>query len=59
MLRLALLLFLVALLAVLFGFQGVAVVASGAAQLLFVGFLVLLLAVLIVNALQGRPRDLV
>ena len=54
-----LLFFLVALLAVLFGFQGVAVVASGAAQLLFVGFLVLLLAVLIVNALQGRPRDLV
>jgi len=59
MLRLALLFFLIALLAVFFGFQGVAVVASGAAQLLFVGFLALLLVALIVNALQGRPRDLV
>jgi uncharacterized membrane protein YtjA (UPF0391 family) len=59
MLRLALLFLLIAILATLFGFPNVAVVASGAAQILVLGFLALLAVVLIVSALQGRPRDLV
>ena len=53
MLSWALFFFLVAIVAGLFGFGGVAGAATGIAQLLFVGFLILAVAVF----LTGRGRS--
>lgn len=54
MLSWALFFFLIALVAAVFGFGGIAGAASGIAQLLFVGFLILAVIVLI----TGRGREL-
>jgi uncharacterized membrane protein YtjA (UPF0391 family) len=56
MLRAALLFFIVALIAALFGFTGIAATASGVAQILFVIFLVLFLGALILGIASGRSR---
>jgi uncharacterized membrane protein YtjA (UPF0391 family) len=55
MLNWALAFFLVALLAAILGFSGVAVAAAGIAKLLFVLFLVLFLASLVIG-LMNRAR---
>ena len=56
MLNWALMFLLVALLAAVFGFTGIAVAAAGIAKLLFVLFLVLFLASLIVGLVnRARP----
>jgi len=55
MLNWALAFFLVALLAAILGFSGVAVAAAGVAKLLFVLFLVLFLASLVIG-LMNRAR---
>lgn len=56
MLRAALLFFVIALIAALFGFTGIAATASGVAQILFVVFLVLFLGALILGIASGRAR---
>ena len=49
--------FIVALIAALFGFGGIAAAASGIAQVLFVVFLVLFLGSLVMHLVRGRsPR---
>jgi uncharacterized membrane protein YtjA (UPF0391 family) len=53
MLSWALFFFLIAIIAAIFGFGGLAGAASGIAQLLFIGFLILAVIVL----LTGRGRD--
>lgn len=53
MLSWALFFFLIAIVAAVFGFGGIAGAASGIAQLLFFGFLILAVVVLI----TGRGRD--
>lgn len=53
MLSWALFFFLIALVAAVFGFGGIAGAASGIAQLLFVGFLILAVVVLV----TGRGRN--
>jgi uncharacterized membrane protein YtjA (UPF0391 family) len=56
MLNWALMFLLVALLAAVFGFTGIAVAAAGIAKLLFVLFLVLFLASLVIGlANRARP----
>jgi len=55
MLNWALAFFLVALLAAILGFSGVAIAAAGVAKLLFVLFLVLFLASLVIG-LMNRAR---
>jgi uncharacterized membrane protein YtjA (UPF0391 family) len=56
MLNWALMFFLVALLAAVFGFTGIAVAAAGIAKLLFFLFLVLFLASLVIGlANRARP----
>lgn len=47
--------FLIALAAALFGFTGIAASAAGIAQVLFVVFLVLAVATFLFNLLRGRP----
>ena len=47
--------FLVAVLAALFGFTGIAGAASGIAQLLFFFFFILLVISLLARALRGKP----
>jgi uncharacterized membrane protein YtjA (UPF0391 family) len=59
MLRLALLFFVIALCAALFGYAGIAEAFAGVAQILFFVFLVLFLAALLVGVMAGRPRDVV
>ncbi|NJL94052.1 MAG: DUF1328 domain-containing protein [Anaerolineae bacterium] len=54
MLSWALFFFIIAIVAALLGFGGIAGAASGIAQLLFFGFLILALVVLV----TGRGRDL-
>jgi uncharacterized membrane protein YtjA (UPF0391 family) len=55
MLRWALIFFIVALVAALFGFGGVAGIAANVAQILFFGFLILA-AIVLVMALVGGTR---
>lgn len=59
MLRLALVFLLVAILAAIFGFGKIAGDAAWMAHTLFVVFLVLFLAAMIMGVLGGRPRDVV
>lgn len=54
MLGWALFFFIVAIIAAIFGFGGIAGAASGIAQLLFFGFLIVAVVVL----LTGRGRDM-
>lgn len=54
MLRLALIFFILALLAALFGFGVIAVAFAGVAKVLFFIFLALLLISLIMHAVRGR-----
>lgn len=54
MLRWALIFFVIALIAAVFGFGGIAGAATGIAQILFFGFLVLAVIGLIVNAVGSR-----
>lgn len=55
MLRLALIFFLITLLAAVFGFGGIASASAGIAQILFFIFIVLFVLALIANAFRGRP----
>lgn len=55
MLGWALTFLVLALIAALFGFGGIAANAAGIAQILFFLFIVLFLASLIANAIRGRP----
>jgi uncharacterized membrane protein YtjA (UPF0391 family) len=49
--------FIIALVAALFGFGGIAVAAAGIAKILFAVFIVLFLLTLVVHLLRGRgPR---
>lgn len=60
MLRLAILFLVIALIASLFGFVGVASVSMDAARIVFFIFLVLAVLFFLGNALRGTPpRDLV
>jgi len=59
MLRLALGFLIVALSAAVLGFSGIAGAATNIAWILFVVFLVLFAVSLIVNAVRGKPRDVV
>jgi uncharacterized membrane protein YtjA (UPF0391 family) len=54
MLRWALIFFVVALLAALFGFGGIAGAAAGIAKLLFIGFLIVAVIALIMGVAGGR-----
>lgn len=54
MLYWALVFFIIAIIAALFGFGGIAATASGIAQILFYIFLVLFLVALIFSLLSGR-----
>jgi uncharacterized membrane protein YtjA (UPF0391 family) len=57
MLRLAIAFFVIALLAALFGFGGIATASAGIAQILFFIFLVLFVLALIMGLVRGRaPR---
>lgn len=57
MLRLAIAFFIIALIAALFGFGGIASASAGIAQILFFIFLVLFVLALIVGLFRGRaPR---
>ncbi|WP_019960838.1 DUF1328 domain-containing protein [Woodsholea maritima] len=57
MLRLALAFFIVAIIAAVFGFGGIAAGAASIAQILFFGFLILFAIALVVGLVQGRtPR---
>jgi uncharacterized membrane protein YtjA (UPF0391 family) len=56
MLYWALMFFVVALIAGVLGFTGIAIAAAGAAKLLFVVFLVLFLVSLIAHLLRGGGR---
>lgn len=54
MLRWALAFFIIAIIAALFGFGGIAATASGIAQILFYIFLVLFLVALLIGLIGGR-----
>lgn len=54
MLRWALIFLIVAIIAAVFGFGGIATTAAGIAQILFVIFIVLFLASLIYHLISGR-----
>lgn len=54
MLRWALIFFVIALVAALFGFGGIAATASEIAQILFYIFLVLFLVALLIGLLKGK-----
>jgi uncharacterized membrane protein YtjA (UPF0391 family) len=57
MLKWALIFLVIALIAALFGFGGIASTSAGIAQILFFIFIVLFAIALVVNAFQGRaPR---
>lgn len=55
MLQWALMFLVIALVAALFGFGGIASSATGIAQILFFIFIVLFVVSLLANALRGRP----
>lgn len=55
MLRWALIFFVIALIAGLLGFGGIAATAGGIAQILFYIFLILFVIALIFGLLSGRP----
>lgn len=55
MLRLALLFLVVAILAAIFGFTGIAQASSGVAQIFFFVFLVLFVISLIGGGMRGQP----
>lgn len=55
MLRWALLFFIVAIIAAVFGFTNIAAGAASIAQLLFFIFLVLFIVAALAGALRGRP----
>src|SRR5690606_36771319 len=57
MLYWALMFFVVAIVACLLGFGGIAQASAGIAQLLFFIFLVLLIASLVMQFVRGRPYD--
>lgn len=59
MLGFALLFFILAIVAAVFGFTSIAAALAGAAKILFVVFLVLFLAAVIMGVLRGRPSDVV
>lgn len=59
MIRLAVLFLLIALVAAVFGFTGVAVASAEFARIVFGIFLVLFIASLIFGSVQGRPHDVV
>ncbi|HEY8506386.1 MAG TPA: DUF1328 family protein [Gemmataceae bacterium] len=59
MLRLALLFLIIALIAAVFGFGGVAAAATDIAVILFWVFLALFVIALLASALRGRPTDVV
>lgn len=54
MLRWALIFFVVALIAALFGFGGIAGTAAGIAKILFVGFLIVAAIALIMSLVGGK-----
>lgn len=54
MLRYAILFFIIALVAAVFGFGGIAASAAGIAQLLFFGFIVLAVVSLVVGLINKR-----
>ncbi len=54
MFRLAIAFFIIALVAALFGFGGIAVAAAGAAKIIFFVALILLLISLLAGILRGR-----
>jgi uncharacterized membrane protein YtjA (UPF0391 family) len=54
MLKWALIFFVLALVAALFGFGGIAASAAGIGKILFVGFLILAAVALVSNALRTR-----
>lgn len=54
MLRWAIIFFVIALLAALFGFGGIAGASAGIAKLLFYGFLIIAIIALVMNALGRR-----
>jgi uncharacterized membrane protein YtjA (UPF0391 family) len=54
MLGWAIIFFIVALIAAVFGFTGIAAAASGIAQVLFFIFLVLFIVMLVANLVRGR-----
>lgn len=57
MLNWALIFFIVAIIAAVFGFGGIASASAGIAQILFFVFVALFLIALVANALRGRtPR---
>lgn len=47
--------FIIAIVAAVFGFSGIAVAAAGIAKLLFFIFLVLFIVSVLVGVLRGRP----
>ena len=55
MLNLAITFFIVAIIAAIFGFGGIAAAATEIAQILFVIFLALFVVAALVHALKGRP----
>lgn len=55
MLNLAITFLIIALIAAVFGFGGIAVAATQMAKILFVIFLVLFLVAAVAHALRGRP----
>ena len=55
MLRWAVVFFVVALIAALFGFGGIAVAAAGIAKIIFYLFLILLVISLLAHVLRGNP----
>lgn len=59
MLRLALLFLIIALIAALFEWGGIASAAVGIAKILFFVFLVLFVLALLVGVVRGRPADTV
>lgn len=58
MLYYALVFFIIAIIAALFGFGGIAAAATGIAQLLFYIFIILFLVSLIIGLLAGRKPPL-
>jgi uncharacterized membrane protein YtjA (UPF0391 family) len=59
MLRIALLFLVIAILAAVFGFTGIAEASSGIAQIFFFVFIVLFAIALIGGMARGGPRDIV
>ena len=59
MLRYAIIFFVVALVAALFGFGGIAASAAGIAQLLFYGFIILAIISLVVGLIRRDRKSVV